>query len=422
MSTELPSKGERTRQALLAAAVARFGRDGYRSTSVATIARDAHLSSTAAYPYFASKEALFIAAVDHDTAGVIDDGLMDLLAIEGEIDWLPNLLPSLMAALDRHPLARRVLAGLEPDFTVRLMRIPSLASLRQVVADRIVGQQATGVVRPDIDPDAIAEGSHHIVLSLLMSLVQTRSSAEDLAARASPCSTPRWRPSPRPRRRARGADPVASSGWSTPPPRPDRSHWWAAASSCPRWSTSTAPCCRGAPPAPPTCPPPPVRRATPRYGAGSTSARATTRAWASPRCPCPCCSAPTPRTPTGGALWPTWASCTCRAATPATWPTPCAARACGRPSKRPGAAGAALAGCSAGAMALTASTPDVRSGRMAPKAGLALLAHLAVLPHFDRMHQWDPTATDRTVDAHPGLAVSASTRTPRWWAAPTRGP
>jgi cyanophycinase-like exopeptidase len=67
--------------------------------------------------------------------------------------------------------------------------------------------------------------------------------------------------------------------------------------------------------------------------------------------------------------------------------------------------GAALAGCSAGAMALTASAPDVRSGRMAPKAGLALLAHLAVLPHFDRMHQWDPTATDRTVDAHPGLAV-----------------
>lgn len=67
--------------------------------------------------------------------------------------------------------------------------------------------------------------------------------------------------------------------------------------------------------------------------------------------------------------------------------------------------GAALAGCSAGAMALTASAPDVRSGRMAPKAGLGLLGHLAVLPHFDRMHQWDPTATERTVDAHPGLAV-----------------
>jgi len=184
MSTEQPSKGERTRQALLAAAVARFGRDGYRSTSVATIARDAHLSSTAAYPYFASKEALFVAAVDRDTAGVIDDGLMDLLAIEGEIDWLPSLLPSLMAALDRHPLARRVLAGLEPDFTVRLMRIPALASLRHVVADRIVGQQATGVVRPDIDPAAITEGLITIVLSLLMSLVQTRSSAEDLAGRA----------------------------------------------------------------------------------------------------------------------------------------------------------------------------------------------------------------------------------------------
>ena len=46
------------------------------------------------------------------------------------------------------------------------------------------GQQATGVVRPDIDPAAIAEGLITIVLSLLMSLVQTRSSAEDLAGRA----------------------------------------------------------------------------------------------------------------------------------------------------------------------------------------------------------------------------------------------
>lgn len=185
MTTEpSPGKGERTRQALLAAAVARFGRDGYRSTSVATIARDAHLSSTAAYPYFASKEALFVAAVDHDTAGVIDDGLMDLLNRDGAIAWLPSLLPSLMAALERHPLARRVLAGLEPDFTVRLLRIPSLASLRGVVAERIVSQQASGVVRADVDPGEMADGLMTIVLSLLMTLVQTRSDPEVLAGRA----------------------------------------------------------------------------------------------------------------------------------------------------------------------------------------------------------------------------------------------
>jgi cyanophycinase len=43
--------------------------------------------------------------------------------------------------------------------------------------------------------------------------------------------------------------------------------------------------------------------------------------------------------------------------------------------------GAALAGCSAGACALTGVANHVRSG--APAAGLGLIPHLAVLPHFD---------------------------------------
>src|SRR5207237_193066 len=69
------TKGERTRQALLEAAITRFARDGYRGASVAEIARDARLSGTAAYVYFPNKEALFIAAVDEDAAAAIEDGL-----------------------------------------------------------------------------------------------------------------------------------------------------------------------------------------------------------------------------------------------------------------------------------------------------------------------------------------------------------
>ena len=61
------------------AAIARFGRDGYRSTSVADIARDAGVGGTAAYAYFASKEALFLAAIDEDAAGVINEGLVSVV-------------------------------------------------------------------------------------------------------------------------------------------------------------------------------------------------------------------------------------------------------------------------------------------------------------------------------------------------------
>jgi AcrR family transcriptional regulator len=50
-----PTKGDRTRHALLLAAITRFAREGYRGTSVADVCRDAGLSTTASYPYFANK-------------------------------------------------------------------------------------------------------------------------------------------------------------------------------------------------------------------------------------------------------------------------------------------------------------------------------------------------------------------------------
>ena len=46
--------------------------------------------------------------------------------------------------------------------------------------------------------------------------------------------------------------------------------------------------------------------------------------------------------------------------------------------------GAALAGCSAGAMALTGRVPDIRHPLREPELGLGAVPQLSVLPHFDR--------------------------------------
>src|SRR5437762_13426224 len=100
------SKGERTRQALLAGAVRRFAADGYRATSLADIARDANVTPAAAYVYFASKEALFTEAADTDAAGLITDALTPTLTGSFDGDWL-QILTSLLDGLDRHPLAWR---------------------------------------------------------------------------------------------------------------------------------------------------------------------------------------------------------------------------------------------------------------------------------------------------------------------------
>jgi cyanophycinase len=73
------------------------------------------------------------------------------------------------------------------------------------------------------------------------------------------------------------------------------------------------------------------------------------------------------------------------------------------------AAGAALAGCSAGAMALSGSTLDFRASRTGPVRwlpGWGIAPALAVLPHFDRMLRNRSEWVDTLVAAAPaGVTV-----------------
>ncbi len=165
-------KGEQTRRAILRAAIERFGRDGFRATSVADIARDAGVSGTLAYAYFANKEDLFLAAVDEDAASVIRQGLLETIVDPSVEDWAQTLVWSVVAELDGHPLARRLLAGLEPDVTARVLEIPALAEVRKAAVERLRDEQLRGRVRADLDPELVGNGIVTVMLSLLMSVVQ----------------------------------------------------------------------------------------------------------------------------------------------------------------------------------------------------------------------------------------------------------
>jgi AcrR family transcriptional regulator len=166
------TKGAQTRRTILEAAISRFGREGYRSTSIADIARDAGVGGTVAFAYFPNKEALFLDALDSDAAAVIEAALTSVIENPSIQDWRQTLIFSAVNALDHHPLARRVLAGLEPDVTDRVLEIPALNELRRACADRLRGEQAAGTVRADLDPVSIGNGLIAIMLSLLMSVVQ----------------------------------------------------------------------------------------------------------------------------------------------------------------------------------------------------------------------------------------------------------
>jgi len=168
----LRTKGAQTRQAILDAAIVRFGREGYRATSVADIARDAGVGGTVAYAYFDDKEAIFLAALDEDAAAVIEEGLTTAFGDPSLIDWRETLLFTLVGAVQNHPLARRLLAGLEPEVTPRVLDTPALNDLRTACAERLRSEQEAGSIRADIDPVAIGNGVVAIMLSLLMSVVQ----------------------------------------------------------------------------------------------------------------------------------------------------------------------------------------------------------------------------------------------------------
>src|SRR6266851_5620653 len=63
----MPSTADRTRQErVLAVALEVFGRYGFRKTSMDEVARSADISRQGLYLYFASKEALFRAAIGQE--------------------------------------------------------------------------------------------------------------------------------------------------------------------------------------------------------------------------------------------------------------------------------------------------------------------------------------------------------------------
>ena len=171
--TVAPGKGERTRQRLLDIAVQRFAVDGFRRTSVSDIAREAGLTPAAAYAYFAGKEGLFQAAVDTDAGALIEAARSAAAEGASAREQLFLFVGELRERVDDHPLARRVLSGLEPEVAARLLTIPSLVALTAALADELAEAQAASDVRPDVDPAEVAVGLETIVLALLMAELQT---------------------------------------------------------------------------------------------------------------------------------------------------------------------------------------------------------------------------------------------------------
>ncbi|GIU83859.1 MAG: hypothetical protein KatS3mg008_0634 [Acidimicrobiales bacterium] len=169
--TSTRTKGERTRQRLLEIAIQRFGRHGYRSTSVSEITREAGLTQAAAYAYFPNKEALFREAVNADASALVG-------RVTREVDSLPvamavgAFLVRLIEEVPKHPLIFRVLSGKEPDAVSELRSLPAIRRAGSGLASRLEEAQRRGEVRTDVDPRDVAVGLQTIVLALAVASLQ----------------------------------------------------------------------------------------------------------------------------------------------------------------------------------------------------------------------------------------------------------
>ena len=61
------------------------------------------------------------------------------------------------------------------------------------------------------------------------------------------------------------------------------------------------------------------------------------------------------------------------------------------------ASGSSLAGCSAGAMALSTHIPNFRLSKKSPTPGFNLLTNIRVIPHFDRFFRWIPESAAKVL-------------------------
>lgn len=59
--------------------------------------------------------------------------------------------------------------------------------------------------------------------------------------------------------------------------------------------------------------------------------------------------------------------------------------------------GASLAGCSAGAMVLSAQIPNFRMLKRSPSKGLNLLPQIRVIPHFNKFFRWIPESAAKVL-------------------------
>ncbi|MGB8860614.1 MAG: TetR/AcrR family transcriptional regulator [Ilumatobacteraceae bacterium] len=163
------TKGERTRERLLRAAMDRFGSHGFRATSVSQLSRDAGLTPAAAYAYFADKETFWNAAVVADLDALQSE--IGASAARSERPVVDSMF-SIIHGLQQHPLARRVMVEGSPADLQLVLSHPLFTRTTHLLEVGLAARKASGILPESVNPQQLALGMETVIFALVLSVVR----------------------------------------------------------------------------------------------------------------------------------------------------------------------------------------------------------------------------------------------------------
>ncbi|MFD3507363.1 TetR/AcrR family transcriptional regulator [Nocardia sp. NPDC058666] len=137
---ELPAtqRGLRTRAALIAAGRTVFERMGYLDTRLIDITQEANCSSGTFYTYFAGKEEIFAAILEHAQEDMMHPGMPH---VTGDDDPAAIIEAANLAYFQAYARNAKLMALLEQVSHID----PEFGKLRQKRADAFIGRNARGI-------------------------------------------------------------------------------------------------------------------------------------------------------------------------------------------------------------------------------------------------------------------------------------
>ncbi len=163
--TARTTKGERTRARIVEAAIRQFGDNGYRTTTVASVAREAEVTPATVHPYFATKHDLFLGAADESINRWLEHA--DAAAAASTTPWLSRLL-DLIESVPEQRFIMRVLSEESPELVAECLARPAVDGIVTRLAEDIETAAALGLVNPRMAPPALAKGFETLFLGLLL--------------------------------------------------------------------------------------------------------------------------------------------------------------------------------------------------------------------------------------------------------------